>query len=241
MNVSAFSLAIPADERLRLARGWLWLGLLALLLAGVLALLLVLARTPGVQQLIPWEGFFHTALVVHVDLSVLVWFIAFGGMAWTLGLGPRLTCAGWASLAVSGLGAAMMALAPFVSEGHALINNYVPVLQQPLFLTGLSLFGVGAVMLALRSLAAAFPLNQRGGGAITLHFGLVVAAVTMLIAAISLVWSYVSIPGTLSGRAYFEMLCNSRIPRSCWWRGCGWRRRRVWSWCCRCAWCFFYS
>src|SRR5687768_15458589 len=109
MNAPGFSLNLPTDQRLHLARAWLWLGVLSLLVAGVFALLLVLARTPGFQNIIPWEGFFHTALVVHVDLSVLVWFIAFGGVLWTLGMGPRLTCAGWAALAIASLGTALMA------------------------------------------------------------------------------------------------------------------------------------
>ncbi|MBS1236058.1 MAG: cytochrome oxidase subunit, partial [Proteobacteria bacterium] len=77
-----YLLPLPDDARRRLAVGWLLLGLLALLCSGIFSVLLVLARTPGMQSLIPWADFFHTALVVHVDLSVLVWFLAFGGMLW---------------------------------------------------------------------------------------------------------------------------------------------------------------
>ena len=36
----------------RLARGWLWLGLLALAGSGVFAVLLVLSRTPQLNQLL---------------------------------------------------------------------------------------------------------------------------------------------------------------------------------------------
>jgi hypothetical protein len=43
---------------------------------------------PGVQKVIPWADFFHTAFIVHVDLTVLVWFLAFAGVFW------RLNCAG---------------------------------------------------------------------------------------------------------------------------------------------------
>ncbi|HKQ30784.1 MAG TPA: cbb3-type cytochrome c oxidase subunit I [Burkholderiales bacterium] len=206
MHVPGFALNLPSDKRLSLARGWLWLGLLALLFAGVFALLLVLARTPGFQNIVPWEQFFHTALVVHVDLSVLVWFIAFGGVLWTLGMGSRLTCSGWAALAIASIGTALMALAPFVGEGRPLINNYVPVLQQPLFLFGLGLFGVGTLLLVLRTIAAAFPLNQRGGGAVTLHFGLLAAALTVVIAALALLLSYLGLPEAASGRAFYELL-----------------------------------
>jgi len=44
---------------------------------GFFALLVVLARTPYVSDLFPSVDFFRSALVVHVDLSVLLWFFAF--------------------------------------------------------------------------------------------------------------------------------------------------------------------
>ena len=80
----------PADYRLpvqgtqiALARGWLGLGLAALVGSGLFTVLLVLARTPVVNGWLPGTDFFRTALVVHVDLSVLVWFAAIAGMLLT--------------------------------------------------------------------------------------------------------------------------------------------------------------
>jgi hypothetical protein len=75
MNNFDYSLPIPENGRRQLAKGWLILGLAALLGSGIFSVLLVLARTPYVQNFFPWVDFFHTALVVHVDLSVLVWFL----------------------------------------------------------------------------------------------------------------------------------------------------------------------
>ncbi|HEY0885818.1 MAG TPA: hypothetical protein VGE20_11080, partial [Ramlibacter sp.] len=40
-----YSVAVPRDERLALARGWLWLGLAALIGSGLFSVLLVLSRT----------------------------------------------------------------------------------------------------------------------------------------------------------------------------------------------------
>ena len=79
-----YSLEVPQDSRRLLALGWLWLCVLALLGAGVFSVLLVLSRTPFISEVIPWIDFFHSALVVHVDLSVLVWSLAFGGILWSL-------------------------------------------------------------------------------------------------------------------------------------------------------------
>ena len=66
-----------------LARAWLWLGVLALIGSGLLAMLLVLSRTPGIQDIFPLKGFFRAALVVHVDLSVAIWFMAFAAVIWS--------------------------------------------------------------------------------------------------------------------------------------------------------------
>ena len=52
------------------------LGLLSLVAAGIFSLLLVLGRTPVIQSLVPFVDFFRVALVVHVNLSVLVWLLA---------------------------------------------------------------------------------------------------------------------------------------------------------------------
>lgn len=69
------------------AAAWLILGLVALVAAGLFSILLVLARTPVVQQNIPFVDFFHVALVVHVDLSVI-------GLAWSGGYGVQRKTAG---------------------------------------------------------------------------------------------------------------------------------------------------
>ena len=42
---------------------------------------------PGDRSLFPTQDFFRTALVVHVDQSVLIWFLAFAGVLWALAAG----------------------------------------------------------------------------------------------------------------------------------------------------------
>jgi cytochrome c oxidase subunit 1 len=55
---------------------------MALIGSGLLAVLLVLSRTPGIQDVFPLKDLFRAALVVHVDLSVAVWFMAFAAVIW---------------------------------------------------------------------------------------------------------------------------------------------------------------
>ena len=56
-------------------RGWIALPLIALGLAGLLALLLAAARVPGVELILPWTGpeAFRRILVVHVTFAFVVW------------------------------------------------------------------------------------------------------------------------------------------------------------------------
>ena len=77
------AVTVPAGTPAALARAWLWLGVLALIGSGLLAMLLVLSRTPGIQDIFPLKEFFRAALVVHVDLSVAIWFMAFAVVIWS--------------------------------------------------------------------------------------------------------------------------------------------------------------
>ncbi|MBI3570219.1 MAG: cbb3-type cytochrome c oxidase subunit I [Gammaproteobacteria bacterium] len=201
-----FSLPIPDDGRRQLARGWLLLGLASLLISGVFSVLLVLSRTPYAQNFFPWLDFFHTALVVHVDLSVLVWFLAFGGALWSLNSTPRFLGAGRLALLLALLGTLVMATAPFLGAGEALMSNYIPVLQHPLFLAGLLLFTGGTGVLVLRAMGAIPPVGQWMQGAAALRFGLNTAAVSAMLALIAFGWSYFTVPEFLHGKPYYELL-----------------------------------
>ena len=201
-----YSLVIPEGEPRRQATGWLWLGLLSLVFSGLFSLLLVLSRTPYLDGLIPFEDFFHTALVVHVDLSVLVWFLAFAGVFWSLNASARCAACGWLALLLAGAGAAVMTVAPFIGAGNALMSNYIPVLQQPAFLSGLVLFGVGIGVLVLRTLLFAPPVGLSMSGAGALRFGLNTAVVAAAMSLIAVIWSYQGMPDFLKGKEYYELL-----------------------------------
>jgi len=202
----SYALAVPADGRRTLAAGWLLLALGALLASGVFSILLVLSRAPYVKDVFPLVDFFRVALVVHVDLSVLVWFSAFAGLLWSLYGAPRLLWLGWAGLA--GASAATLALcaAPFSDAGAALMSNYIPVLDSPLFLRALALFGVSCALLVARALAVAPRVGTRPDGAAALRFGLNAAAISAAVALLAFAWSYAEVPAGIERKAYFEVL-----------------------------------
>jgi hypothetical protein len=201
-----FDLPVPQDARRALVLAWLALGLAALLASGLFSILLVLSRTPQLPGLFPVADFFRVALVVHVDLSVLVWFLAFGGALWSMTGTLRLQPLAWLAFAVSATGTAAMCAAPFLGRAAPVMANYVPVLDGPVFLAGLALFGAGIALLCLRSMLAATPVGMRISGGGALRFGLNAALVATAVAACAFAWSWHALPRTLDPRIYYELL-----------------------------------
>ncbi len=182
---------------------WLQLGVLALAIAGLFALLLVLSRTPGTEAFFPWLDFFRTALVVHVNQSVLIWFLAMAGVIWALAGEPRGV--GTLPLGLALAGTLGLSASAFVGEGAPLMNNYVPVLQRPLFFAALGLFAAGVLL----RLAVAFgPLARRGLARepdLVATAGFTVA-LSCLVALASLLWSWLGMPAGLEPEIHYEYL-----------------------------------
>ncbi|MBI3370057.1 MAG: cbb3-type cytochrome c oxidase subunit I, partial [Burkholderiales bacterium] len=164
------------------------------------------SRTPFVNQWLPVADWFHVALVVHVDLSVLVWFMALAGLLWSLNGAPRHLRWGWLALALASASAAAMTLSAFVGGGQAVMANYIPMLTAPLFIAGLLMFGAGVALLVLRGLLTAPALGWQFDGRGALRFGLNAAAVATAVALLAFGWSYAVLPSGLSGKAYYEIL-----------------------------------
>ncbi|HXZ91930.1 MAG TPA: cytochrome C oxidase subunit I, partial [Burkholderiales bacterium] len=205
MNRTPYTLPLPEDARRRLAAGWLALALVSLAAAGVLSVLLVLSRAPAVKDVFPLVDFFHVALVAHVDLSVLVWFLAFAGMLWTLNSAPRLLALGWAALALALAGTALMATAPFAGSGHPVMSNYIPVLDEPVFLAGLAAFGAGITLAVARGMLSVPRVGVRLDGTGALRFGLNTSLVSAGVALIAFAWSFAELPHALEAKGYYEL------------------------------------
>ncbi len=201
-----FALSMPSDANRKLASGWLKLGIASLVGAGLFAILLVLSRTPYVQDIFPWVDFFHSALVVHVDLSVLLWFMAFAGVLWSLNSTSRLIGVGWLALVLAAAGAAIIVLSPFIAVGKPLMSNYVPVIQSTFFFTGLIVFAIGVALLVLRSLIAVPPAALWLGGEGSIRIGFYAASISTVFALIAFGWSYGIIPGDFESTQYFDLL-----------------------------------
>lgn len=201
-----YVLAVPRGAPLRLARSWLWLGIVSLMGSGLFALLLVLSRTPVVNEWLPVASFFRVALVVHVDLSVLVWFISIAGLLWSLNGSERGLKWAWCSLALCAIGAALLSIAPFVSQGEPIMANYIPILDSPVFIIGLLVFATGVASLVLRSLLTAPKIGVSFEAAGALRFGLNASVIATAVALLAFGWSLAAMPEGLEGKAYYEVL-----------------------------------
>lgn len=206
MSTDSYILDIPDDQRRLLALRWLWLSVLALFGAGVFSLLLVLARTPVIGEIIPYADFFHTALVIHVDLSVLVWILAFGGIFFSLAGKPsgyRFNQPIFIAIATATI---MIAVSGFLPDARPIMSNYIPVLDHPLFLAGLILFAIGMggqILAAMAFIPSIGPAISSKG---VIRFGLDCAAVSVLVALVTFIWSWVSLPTELVADQYYELL-----------------------------------
>ena len=206
MSSTKFHFLISSDSVRRTVTAWLMLGLASLVGAGVFSLLLVLARTPMIQEWLPFIDFFHVALVVHVDLSVLIWLLSMAGVLWALS--TNLDRPRWDrfSFWLAASGTAVVIISPFVGAGDPLMSNYVPVLRHPVFYLGLGLFTAGALSHLLRSALTFTGLATDLDGEAALQVGIKLAALTAAVAIGAFIASLAMIPSDMEGQAFFEFL-----------------------------------
>ena len=196
----------PDGAPARTVLAWIWLGVYALLAAGMLALLLALSRTPFIHDMVPGSQWFRVALVAHVDLSVLVWFIAGAGMLWSLHGGSAARTASRVAIAFAVIGTVMISVAPFVGAGRPLMNNYVPVLEHPWFYAGLAAVATGLVIQAASYLLVFLRRAHSRDEDEVISYALGLAALSALLAVACVGISYRGMPASASGEYYFDLL-----------------------------------
>jgi len=197
----------PDDSRCRkLAGGWLKLGVATLLIAGVYALLLVVARTPLVKDIIPNTDVFYTSLVIHVIFSNVFWFLAIAGVLWNMNTTNRFIPLGWAALIIASVGVGIIAISPFMGAGNPVMSNYIPFLNGPVFFAGLAISGSGFALLVLRALISVPKLHVNTPSG-SMRFGVYTATNAATMAILAFFWAFFTMPQIdSSGEAYYQGL-----------------------------------
>jgi cytochrome c oxidase subunit 1 len=206
--VNSYHLPAHSESLAQSARAWMLLGLSALVGAGFFSLMLVLARTPAVAHVIPLVDFFHVALVVHVNLSVLIWLLSLAGVFWSLSC--RSDAPRWDRLSfwLAALGTLVVSLSPFLGAGDPLMNNYVPILRHPVFYAGMGLFTLGITLHLIRCALdrnrSSAPGALQGNDALRLAIRL--STLLVALALVAMLASLLNIPESIQGQAFFEFL-----------------------------------
>jgi len=206
VQTAVYQLTIKNDATRRITTAWLTLALVSLVAAGIYSLLLVLARTPGLQKLLPLVEFFRVALVVHVNLSILIWMLSIAAVMWSLSSSRDLRRWDGFSFFLAMVGTAIVIVSPFAGAGHPLLNNYVPVLQHPIFYLGLGLFTAGISSHLLRSTITRQGIGLTLDGTGALRVGITLSAIITGVAIAAFLASFAGMPADVSGQVYFEFL-----------------------------------
>ena len=167
-----------------LTLAWLKLGIISLGFAGLYSVVLVVLRTPQLAGFFPNPQIFKSALIIHVDLSVLIWLLSITASVW----GSETSLRGY-SVSSRGLSTGsrkqykykklslfrfildlvpkpwddsvypklaffatiLIAISPIAGH-NPVINNYIPMLENIIFVLGLSLFGITLLLYAINIL-----------------------------------------------------------------------------------------
>ncbi len=155
-----------------LTLAWLKLGIISLGFAGLYSVVLVVLRTPQLASFFPNPHIFKSALIIHVDLSVLIWLLSITASVWgsetsLRGAKRRGNLVKHPEIATLLLVARndafrlypklaffatiLIAISPIAGH-NPVMNNYIPMLENIIFVLGLSLFGITLLLYAINIL-----------------------------------------------------------------------------------------
>lgn len=203
--MNSFQLERFSPAQIKISRGWFFLGVLSLLASGIFSLLLVLSRTPAISDFIPWIDFFHTALVVHVDLSVLIWFLSFTAIFWSLNNQKPAWLVDQAALLLTFIGTVLIIITPFSGQAHPVINNYIPVLNDDMFLLGLTLIAFSMSLFSIRCLFHNTLPGFRQPEDVV-RIAIFLSVITLVITLLAQLLSYLELQQDIHDHTYYEYL-----------------------------------
>ncbi|HXG47728.1 MAG TPA: hypothetical protein VNO52_08890 [Methylomirabilota bacterium] len=200
-----------------LTRRALGLAIGSLLLAGCFSLLLIVGRMPVFSEWISDPLFFKRCLVVHVDLALIVWFFSFAAGLYSLVPGDRSSHAAFRlGFGVAGVGVGAMIGGTMLPRTVPVLANYVPVIDNPVYVAGIVLFFGGLlVCFANERLFVRVPaVSERAPAAVWAPFrvtpdvaaALKTCALAYVVAVTTLLVSWAATPRDLEAKAYYELV-----------------------------------
>lgn len=191
------------------SKTWILISILALLLAGLLSVFIMLGRIPVINEWMFGSLWMRRILVVHVDLALVVSFYSFITSLIVLIPSPSSSRLRYV-LAIAGAitSVFLMVVSIFFTGSEAILSNYIPVIENPVFICGLILFGISIVftffskqLLSIRiadNYSLSIPIN-----AIPLFKS---AGILIFISIIIFFLSWVITPTNLTTISYYELV-----------------------------------
>ena len=174
--------------RSKSAFSWVRNGVIALAISGAYSIFLVVLRTPYLNKVIIGSEIFKSALVVHVNLSVLVWLVSISAALWSCIITSRLLNNICSYFALIGL--ILMGCAPLFGQNLPVMNNYIPMLENIIFIIGLSLFSVTILLFAICTVVDSYQFIVKDNGLRLIRFVSFSSACIYILAWICFVWSF---------------------------------------------------
>ncbi len=146
MTGNDYLLFSPAARKtVKLARLWLYNAVFALGVAGLFALPPVILRKTlaGVADA---RRIFDTALIIHVNMSELVWLVSICCLVFSLRSAEKLYFFSRGSAFLAIFGTLLMAISPLIAKSIPYTNDYIPILGNIWFMLGLACFTAGALL-----------------------------------------------------------------------------------------------
>ena len=130
------------NYNINLCRKWLLLGISALALSGLLSIFVILLRLPISKSFIlNVNKIFDISLVIHVNLSVLVWVCSIISIISSLIISNNKYSKCFTYICYFAFfGTSLMVLSVFFPNAEPIKNNYIPIINNQCFLLGLWIF-----------------------------------------------------------------------------------------------------
>lgn len=190
------------------SRSWLKLGMISLLFAGTFSVVIVVARTPFIADLIADPLFARKSLVLHVVMALIVWFYAFLAVIYLALNRPPGSFRIMTGVKPGIIGLFLMIAALFLPGAEPVLANYIPVLDHPVFLGGLLFFFVGLLCTFSLNPSAPFPRPMErssffvDSAAVSIRF----AGAVLLIALFTLLASWALTPRGGDVTSFYELV-----------------------------------
>lgn len=185
------------------SRFWFITSVGSLGLACCLAVILVVSRIPLVGDFFD-TATFQSALVLHVNFSLFIWLFSFAAAVWVFYFAKNHLAIHGFILLTSFLAISGMLAASLLHEPHPVLSNYLPVLDNSLYLGSILLFCGGFIALLLTLLLSKKKSRPEMGDQLFCRHCLFSLMKMMLICLLFLPWVASQI--NFDGVVFYELL-----------------------------------